>query len=175
MAGSLKGGVTLTVKNKPRRPEFDDPMEDPIAKFGPGEYYAHEAEFFGKRAPALNRAELRYDQVIGDVIARAKERKAAGQPSETAASEPSRNWMVRIVEERQKLENALKVERVMKEQKVCFESVFLPCTLQSTPFHVIMSFLTPPLPGGCRRVGLQLSGARGHSATAATGHQGIHF
>lgn len=123
----MKGSVMLTVKNKPREPEFDEPLEDPIEKFGPGEYYAHEAEFFGKRAPALTRAELRYDDVIAQVIARAQERKAAGQAAPAApAEQPHPNWMARIIEERRKLENALKVERVMKEQKASSTTIHFP-------------------------------------------------
>jgi hypothetical protein len=61
---SLKGSVTVTSVPTVVKPEFDAPYEDPIAKFGPGEYYAHESEFFGKKAPALTLEELSHDRLI---------------------------------------------------------------------------------------------------------------
>jgi ribosomal protein S18 len=112
---STKNGTTLTIKNQPPLPEFAEPTEDPIEKFGPGEHYAHEAEFFGRRAPAMTKSELNHDAVIRAAIQRAKERKAAGQTA--AAPAPPSNWALRIMQENMKLELALKVDRVLKEDK----------------------------------------------------------
>lgn len=60
---NLKNGATIT--STPAAPValFSQPYVDPVAQFGAGEYYAHEAEFFGQRAHGATLTEATHDQV----------------------------------------------------------------------------------------------------------------